>query len=84
VLALIQMEAAALGIAGGFAGILLGWSALRVLAALPQTASVVTSSVGWPLLLEAMGIALLAGLLAGALPAWRAGKLAPIIALHCD
>ena len=84
VLALIQMEAAALGLGGGLIGILVGWGALRVLAALPQTASVVTSSVGWPLLAEAMGIALLAGLIAGALPAWRASKLAPVDALHYD
>lgn len=84
VLALIQMEAGALGLGGGLGGILCGWLTLRVLAALPQTASVVTSSVGWPLLVEAMGIALLAGLIAGAIPAWRAGKLAPMDALHHD
>jgi putative ABC transport system permease protein len=84
VLALIQMEAAALGLGGGLVGVLVGWGALRVLATLPQTASVVTSTIGWPLLAEAMGIALLAGLLAGALPAWRASKLAPVDALHHD
>lgn len=84
VMALIQMEAATLGVAGGVLGIVLGWTALRVLAAMPQTASVVTSSIEWQLPVEAMGIALLAGLLAGALPAWRASKLAPVNALHCD
>ncbi len=84
VMALIQMEAAALGLAGGLLGIVFGWTALRLLAALPQTASVVTSSIAWPLLAEAMGIALLAGLIAGALPAWRASELVPMDALHCD
>jgi putative ABC transport system permease protein len=84
VLALIQMEAAALGLGGGLTGILVGWGALRVLATLPQTASVVTSTIGWPLLAEALGIALLAGLIAGLLPAWRASRLAPVDALHHD
>lgn len=84
VLALIQMEAAALGLGGGLVGVLVGWGALRVLATLPQTASVVTSTIGWPLLAEAMAIALLAGLIAGAVPAWRASKLAPVDALHHD
>ena len=84
ILALIQLEAATMGLGGGFLGIALGWSALRVLAALPQTGSLVSASVPWPLLVEAMGIAVLAGLIAGALPAWRAGKLSPMEALHHD
>jgi len=84
VLALIQLEAAILGVGGGFLGIALGWVALRVLAAMPQTASIVSASVRWPLLAEAMGIAMLAGLIAGALPAWRGGQLSPVDALRHD
>jgi putative ABC transport system permease protein len=38
----------------------------------------------WPLLAEAMGIALLAVLLAGALPAWRGGQLSRVDALRHD
>ena len=71
VLILIQLEAAVLGLAGGVLGIVLGCCALRLLAALPQTASIVSSHVPLPLLAETLGIALLAGLVAGALPAWR-------------
>jgi putative ABC transport system permease protein len=82
VLTLIELESIALGLGGGLLGIALGWAALRVLAALPKTASFVSASVRWPLLAQAIGIALLAGLIAGALPAWRAGKLSPVDALH--
>jgi putative ABC transport system permease protein len=84
VLALIQFEAAALGLGGGFLGILLGCGALRALAAMPQTASIVSGSVSLTLLAEALGIAILAGLAAGALPAWRGAKLSPVAALRHD
>ena len=84
ILALIEFEAALLGLGGGFVGIALGWFSLRVLAALPQTASFVSATVRWQLLAEAMGIAVIAGLLAGAFPAWRAGQLSPVDALRHD
>jgi putative ABC transport system permease protein len=51
---------------------------------MPQTASIVSASVRWPLLAQAMGIAILAGLIAGALPAWRGGQLSPVDALRHD
>jgi putative ABC transport system permease protein len=84
VLALIQLEAAALGLGGGLAGILFGWCGLHALAALPQTASIVSASIPLPFLAKALGIAILAGLLAGALPAWRGAKLSPVEALRHD
>jgi putative ABC transport system permease protein len=84
VLALIQMEAAALGLGGGLLGIGLAWCALRLLATLPQTASIVPTSLSVPLLAEALGIALAAGLLAGAAPAWRGAGLSPVEALRHD
>lgn len=84
VLFLIQLEAAILGVGGGFLGIAFGWCALRVLATLPQTASIVSASFPALLLLEALGVAVLAGLIAGALPAWRAAQLSPVEALHYD
>ena len=74
VLVLIQLEAVVLGLGGGFVGIALGWCALHVLAVLPQTASIVSSSFPWELSAEALGIAVLAGLIAGALPAWRGAQ----------
>jgi putative ABC transport system permease protein len=84
VVALIQFEAAALGLGGGLMGIIMGWGALHLLAAMPQTASLVSVSVPPPLLAEAMGIAMLAGLTAGLLPAWRGARLSPVDALRHD
>ena len=84
ILLLIQTEAAALGLAGGVLGIAAGWSALRLLAALPQTSSIVSASFPVLLLAEALGIAVLAGLAAGAVPAWRGARLSPIEALRHD
>ena len=84
VVLLIQAEAAALGLCGGCAGLAIGLGALRILARVPQTAGVVTASVPILLLAEALGIAVLAGLVAGALPAWRAAQLSPVDALRND
>jgi putative ABC transport system permease protein len=84
VLILIQLEAAILGLCGGFLGIAFGWCALHLLAALPQTASIVSTALPVFLLAEALGIAVLAGLIAGALPAWRAAQLSPVEALRYD
>ena len=84
VLAHIEIEAVILGLGGGLLGIALGWCALQVLAALPRTASLISASLHWQLLAEAVGIAVAAGLLAGALPAWRAGQLSPVNALRHD
>lgn len=84
VLAHIELEAATLGLSGGLLGVVFGWCALRLLATLPQTASLVSTSIHWQLLADALAIAVLAGLVAGALPAWRAGQLSPVDALRYD
>lgn len=84
VLMLIQLEALVLGVGGGLVGIALGWCALHVLALLPQTASIVSSSFPWVLSGEALVIAVLAGLIAGAVPAWRGAQLSPVEALRHD
>jgi len=84
ILLLIQLEAAALGLAGGLFGIAFGFVALGVLAHLPQTASVVSASFPFPILAEALATAIAAGLLAGIVPAWRAAGLSPVEALRYD
>jgi putative ABC transport system permease protein len=84
VMLLIQIEAAAMGLAGGVVGIAAGWGALRALSTLPQTASIVSADFPPLLLIEALGIAILAGLAAGAIPAWRGAKLSPVEALRHD
>ena len=84
VLLLIQAEAVVLGLVGGVVGLGVGWGGLRLLARLPQTASIASASVTPMHLLEGLGIAVLSGLLAGALPAWRGAHLSPIEALRHD
>ena len=84
IMLLIQTEAAVLGLAGGILGLSIGWGALRILSYLPQTASIVSASFPVLLLAEALGIAVLAGLAAGAYPAWRGSHLSPVEALRHD
>jgi putative ABC transport system permease protein len=84
VLVLIQLEAVLLGLGGGLLGMGVGSGALQLLSALPQTASIVSASFSLPLMIEALGIAVLAGLIAGALPAWRGAQLSPVEALRHD
>jgi putative ABC transport system permease protein len=84
IMMLIQIEAAALGLAGGIIGIGVGWGALRLLSSMPQTATIVSASLSAVDLLEALGIALAAGLVAGAYPAWRGAHLSPVEAIRHD
>jgi putative ABC transport system permease protein len=84
VILLILTEATALGLIGGLLGIGVGWGALRLLSTLPQTAAVVSASVSPLHLLESLVIAVAAGLLAGAYPAWRGARLSPVEALRYE
>jgi putative ABC transport system permease protein len=81
---LIELEAMVLGFAGGILGLVFGWGSLRLLSMLPQTASIVSSSLDVGHLLEALGISILSGLLAGAYPAWRGAHLFPVEAIRHD
>jgi putative ABC transport system permease protein len=84
VMMLIEMEAVVLGFGGGFLGIGFGWGVLRLLSALPQTASIVSPSLSPFYLFQALGIAVVSGLVAGAFPAWRGAHLSPVEALRHD
>jgi putative ABC transport system permease protein len=84
VMLLIQSEAAALGLVGGVFGIAIGWGSLHVLAWLPRTSSITPPAFSPSLLLQAMGVAVVAGLGAGAIPAWRGAHLLPVEALRHD
>jgi putative ABC transport system permease protein len=84
VLLLIQVEATVLGMVGGIFGLGVGMSALRLLSKLPQTATIVSASVSPMHLVEALGISVLSGLVAGAIPAWRGAHLSPVEALRHD
>jgi putative ABC transport system permease protein len=84
VMLLIQLEACALGFSGGVVGLAFGWGALRILSTLPQTGIIVSAAFSPVLMLEALGVAILAGLVAGAIPAWRGARLSPVEALRHD
>lgn len=84
VLVLIQFEAALLGMAGAVIGMALGAWGLHLLALMPQTASIVSAHIPLVLLAETLGVGLFAGLLAGAIPAWRGARLSPVEALLHD
>jgi putative ABC transport system permease protein len=84
VILLILTEATGLGFAGGLLGIVVGWGALRILSIMPQTASVVSTSVSPIHLVESLLIAIGSGLVAGAYPAWRGARLSPVEALRYE
>jgi putative ABC transport system permease protein len=84
VILLILTEATALGIVGGVLGIAVGWGGLQLLAAMPQTASIVSPSVDALHLIESFGVAIAAGIAAGIYPAWRGARLSPVEALRYE
>ena len=81
---LTVQKGSVLGLVGGVVGILFGWGALHLLAALPQTASIVSTTLDPLQIIEALAIAVLSGLIAGAYPAWRGAHLSPVEALRHD
>jgi len=84
VILLILVEATAVGLVGGLLGIGMGWAALRLLAALPQSASVVSRYVSPFHLLAGLLIAIASGMIAGAYPAWRGARFSPVEALRFE
>jgi putative ABC transport system permease protein len=84
IMRLVLTESAIIGLVGGIAGLLGGWGALRILAALPKTASIASGTVSPAHAVQALLIALLIGLAAGFMPAYRGARLSPVEALRHD
>ncbi|MEP7155006.1 MAG: ABC transporter permease [Betaproteobacteria bacterium] len=74
------MEAGVIGIAGGFAGLLLALGSLALIAQQSKDLAAV-ARMDWPMLALTMVLALIASLLAGLLPTWRACQVTPAIQL---
>jgi putative ABC transport system permease protein len=84
IMELILIESAILGLLGGVLGLGGGWVALRVLATLPVTASLASANIPLQHAAEALSIAILIGLTAGFMPAYRGARLSPVEALRHD
>ena len=80
ILAQFLIESAAVGLAGGAMGILLGWVAVLVISAVAGWAAIVTLGA----VLMASFFSALVGILAGLWPAIKASKLSPILALRYE
>ncbi len=74
-------ESMILAAIGGFAGLALGFAIIGVLSLLVPALPV---SPSWPYLLAALLVAMLIGLIAGVLPAWRAAQLDPVESLRAE
>jgi putative ABC transport system permease protein len=74
------VEATMMTFIGGAVGVVVGWGAAKIL----TTTGVVTSTVTWPSVLLAFGVATLVGIIFGFYPARRAAKLRPIDALKYE
>jgi putative ABC transport system permease protein len=73
-------EAGVVGLAGGFAGLVLAWGSLILIGKQSQVLSVV-AHMDWKMLLLTFVMALVSSLLAGLLPTWRATQVTPAIQL---
>jgi len=80
ILSQFLIESAAVGLAGGAMGILLGWIAVLIISKFAGWAAIVTLGA----VVMATFFSLLVGVLAGLWPAVKASKLSPILALRYE
>ena len=81
---LILREALVLGVLGGVSGILLGMGMVWVLQQIPLIGGMLEPSYETALLVQAMVMALVAGVIGGLYPAWRATRMRPVEALRYE
>jgi ABC-type antimicrobial peptide transport system permease subunit len=82
VVGLILRESLLLGVVGGVCGILLGMGFVLALQRIPFVGGMLEPHYGPGLLVQAMIIALSAGVIGGLYPAWRATRMLPVEALR--
>jgi ABC-type antimicrobial peptide transport system permease subunit len=81
---LILREALVLGVLGGVCGILLGMGLVWILQQIPMIGGMLEPSYETALLAQAMVMALVAGIIGGLYPAWRATRMRPVEALRYE
>jgi len=74
------VEAGVVGLAGGIVGLVLSLASLALIATQSKALSVVTQ-MDWPMLGLTFILALVAGVVAGLLPTWRATQITPALQL---
>ncbi|MFG6448316.1 ABC transporter permease [Roseateles sp. BYS180W] len=80
VFAQFLVESASLGVAGGVLGLVLTWCGLALVHMNPEPYAQL-ARIDTPMLATTLALSLLASLLAGVLPAWRASQVAPALQL---
>ena len=76
------IEAVALSLVGAVVGIPTGLAGVEVIAWLTELGSYIEPTYEAPLFLKAFGVAILAAVVGGIYPAWRAARLRPVEALR--
>jgi len=84
ILLMVLGESLGLSLLGGAIGALLGAAAVHGVANVPAISSIMPPSFSVGLFAQALGVALVLGLVGGVLPAWRAARLMPVEAIRSE
>ncbi len=84
VIGLILGEALVLALAGGVLGLGLGAGLVALIGRIPAVATILQGVLAPTIFFQALGLAVLLGLVGGLYPAWRASLLEPVEAMRYD